>query len=61
MISTFLSIVFGFGMVMTKDYMKKMNDIRQGKNYTNEDALNAINRGSVDNPKTTKHTFVTTF
>ena len=60
MMSAFLSRVFGFGMEMTKDDMEKVNDMRQGKHFTDEDAENAINRGSVDYPKLKNPPFVTT-
>ena len=33
----------------------------QGKQYTDDDAENPINRGSVDNPKLTKSPFIVTF
>ena len=61
MISAFLSIVFGFGMVMTKDELEKVNEMRQGNQYTDEDAENEINKVSVDKPKLTKYPLVTTF
>ena len=61
MISDFLLIVFGFGMVTTKDYLERVNETRKGNHYMDEDAANAINRGSIDKPKLIKSSFVATF
>ena len=61
MISAFLSRVFGFGMMMTEDDLEKLNWTRQGNQYTDEDAENSLNRGSVDKPKLKKSPFVSTF
>ena len=48
-------------MMMTKDELEKVNEMIQGKQYTDDDAANPINRGSFDKPKLTKFTFVATF
>ena len=61
MISALLSRLFGFGMVMTENDMEKVNEMRQGKHYMDEYAANAINRGSVYNPKIRNSPFVATF
>ena len=61
MVSSFLSRVFGFGTVMTEDDLERVNETRQGNQYMDEDAENAINRGSVDKPKLTKSPFIMIF
>ena len=61
MISAFLSRVFGFGMEMTKDDLRRVNEYREEKQYTDQDAAIVINNGRANKAKLTQSPFVATF
>ena len=48
MISAFLSRVFGFGMEMTEDDLRRVNESREGKQYTDQDAAKVVNNCAMD-------------
>ena len=48
-------------MVINNYELEKVNDIRKGKQYIDEDAGNVIKIGSVDKTKLTNYHFIATF
>ena len=61
MISGFQSREFGFGLEMTAEDLRRVNEAREGQNYTDELAAKAVNKGSAAKPKLDHSPFVETF
>ena len=61
MISGFQSREFGFGLEMSVDDLRRVNEAREGQNYTDELAAKAINKGSAAKPKLDHSPFVELF